>query len=306
MKRTLLALSLLLSGTASAQNVPAIENITYTPGSYLPISAPPNAQPLLNYQAPRLPEEPIPANAQGHLPQGATVQGDQSIVFTYGENLPSVVCAPLHVCDVSLQPGETIQSLEVGDTTRWSVKLARVKTQDKETTHLVIKPSEAGIVSNLVAITDKRSYSIQLVSKKSREWMPKVAFAYPDDQQANWKAYFAENTERQNTTEPASSALSETNAQPLNFDYKVHGKAAWKPVRVYSDQNKTYIQLPATAKNDEIPVVLDLGNTDTKKLVNYRLEGNTFVVDKILKRAVLISGIGKSQEKITIIREGSL
>jgi len=88
MKRTLLALSLLLSGTASAQNVPAIENITYTPGSYLPISAPPNAQPLLNYQAPRLPEEPIPANAQGHLPQGATVQGDQSIVFTYGETFP--------------------------------------------------------------------------------------------------------------------------------------------------------------------------------------------------------------------------
>jgi P-type conjugative transfer protein TrbG len=305
-KLTLSAFALLLPSLAIAQTVPAIQNISYAPGSYAPLAGYPHSQSQMPYRAPRIVEEPIPVSVRGATPAGAVVHADRSVLFNYGENLPSIVCAPLHVCEVSLQPGETIQSLEVGDTTRWSVKLARVTSEGQETTHLVVKPSETGIVSNLVAITDKRSYSIQLVSRKDRAWMPKIAFTYPDDQQANWKAYFAENETRQNTVQVASNtASSALPAQPLNFQYKIHGKAAWKPVRVYSDASKTYIQLPATAQNDEIPVLLDLGRGDTKQLVNYRLDGNTFIVDKVLKRAALVSGIGKSEEKVTIAQEGT-
>jgi type IV secretion system protein VirB9 len=37
-------------------------------------------------------------------------------------------------------------------------------------------------------------------------------------------------------------------------------------------------------------------------MVNYRVAGNTYVVDKVLDRAVLLSGVGRTQAKVEIIR----
>lgn len=313
MKYTLL-LSLTLATvfplTTMAQQVPAIENVSFAPGSYAPIrSIKPQPLAQIPLEVSEAPQEGITSTEKPTLPSGAMLGQDRSVVFNYGENLPSVVCAPLHVCEVSLQPGETIQQLDVGDTTRWSVKLARSRNAEGiETSHLIIKPSDIGIVSNLVAITDKRTYSLQLISRRDRAWMPKVAFAYPDDIQANWQAYFAPN---QQTTRPAINLVNSTaptvqQAPALDFKYHLKGdKPAWKPVRVYSDQNKTYIQFPATAKNDEIPVLLVLGPGNTEQLVNYRLDGDAFVVDKVIQRATLISGIGKYQQRVNIVKEGS-
>jgi len=311
MKKSLL-FSLTLAATlplaALAQQVPAIENVSFAPGSYAPIHT---AKPLPQVQlesAEAPPATLAPTSSKPGLPAGAMLGQDSSVVFNYGENLPSVVCAPLHVCEVSLQPGETIQQLDVGDTTRWSVKLARSRNADGvETSHLIIKPSDVGIVSNLVAITEKRTYSLQLVSRRDRTWMPKVAFSYPDDIQANWQAYFAQN---QQEARPAINLVSSTttavNTPVLDFKYHLKGdKPAWKPVRVYSDQNKTYIQLPATAKNDEIPVLLVVGPGNTEQLVNYRLDGDSFIVDKVIQRATLISGIGKNQQRVDIVKAGS-
>jgi len=301
MKTHLLALALAmgLPLLASAQQVPAIQNISYAPGSYIPVAAthhvtqsfpPPNAAP------------------RAAMPAGVTTGEDHSYIFTFGERQPTVVCAPLHVCDVQLQPGETIQQIDVGDSTRWAVKMARSRSQDgKETSHLIIKPSEINLKSNLVAITDKRTYSVVLESHKDRSWMPKVAFAYPDDIQANWNAYFAENENRQSSNvQPASSNAIMAVAPALDFGYHIKGdKPAWRPVRIYTDQVKTYIQLPATAKNDEIPVLLVIGPGNAEQLVNYRLNGDSFVVDKVIQKATLISGIGKHQERVEITRGGN-
>lgn len=313
MKKNLISLAMVVAipvfsiAMAMAQQVPAIDNVSYAPGSYLPI---PTAKPLPRVQtefAQTTPEIMISAPGKSSLPAGAVLGPDSSVVFNYGQNLPSVVCAPLHVCEVSLQPGEAIQQLDVGDTTLWSVKLARSRNADGlETSHLIIKPSDVGIVSNLVAITDKRTYSLQLLSRKDRAWMPKVAFSYPDDVQANWQAYFSQNQQETRPVVNLSSASTAVNAPVLDFKYHLKGdKPVWKPVRVYSDQNKTYIQFPATAKNDEIPVLLILGPGNTEQLVNYRLDGDSFIVDKVIQRATLISGIGKNQQRVDILKAGS-
>ncbi len=297
-----LTLSAALPLGAWAQQVPAIENVSFTPGSYAPIrTVKPQSwtameQPAVSVQAP-------PAQPATRLPEGAMVGLDRSVVFNYGESLPSVICSPLHVCEVQLQPGEIIQQLDVGDPTRWMVKPANSRNADgQETAHLIIKPATVGIVSNLVAITDKRTYSLQLVSRQDRAWMPKVTFAFPQEEmQAQWATYFK-------THPPATQLANATQNPPaamLDFQYHLKGDhPAWKPVRVYSDQNKTYIQLPAVAKNDEIPVLLVLGPGDTEQLVNYRLDGDAFVVDKVIQRATLISGIGKNQQRVDIVKAG--
>jgi P-type conjugative transfer protein TrbG len=316
MKKNLITLAMVVAipafsiAMAMAQQVPALENVSFAPGSYLPI---PTAKPLPRVQIESA-EAPVDSLSSSSntgkptLPSGAMFGHDSSVVFNYGENLPSVVCAPLHVCEVSLQPGETIQQLDVGDTTRWLVKLARSRNADGvETSHLIIKPADVGIASNLVAITDKRTYSLQLVSRRDHSWMPKVAFSYPDDIQANWQAYFAQNKQEKSQSVNLVSTTPSPGITPvLDFKYHLKGdKPAWKPVRVYSDQNKTYIQLPATAKNDEIPVLLVLGPGNAEQLVNYRLDGDSFVVDKVIQRATLISGIGKNQQRVDIVKAGS-
>lgn len=299
---------------AFAQQVPAIDygNVRYMPGSYAPIPA---AKTYFNYQPKPKPDfqtNPEPIAPITQLPKASThpemtpvVGEDGSFTFTFGANLPSVICAPLHVCDVRLQPGEVIQQLEVGDPVRWSVKVGRSLSENVETPHLIIKPSATSIVSNLIAITDKRTYNLQLLSKQERSWMPKVAFTYPEDAEKSWQAYFEAHSNRPAASYAANVAPS-TGTGALDFNYHLKGdKPVWRPLRVYTDQAKTYIQLPAAAKNDEIPVLVLLGPGNTEQLVNYRLDGNQFIVDKVIQRATLISGVGRNQERVDIVREGS-
>ncbi len=310
---TLLSASLTV---ALAQDLSGIENISvhYMPGSYQPI---PVNKTYFNYQ-PKTQAQPVrvvpleskmkPAS-ETPLVEKRQQQTDSpilspngSLIFPFGANLPNVICAPLHVCEVSLQPGETIQQIDVGDTLRWQVKLARSVRDGVETSHLIIKPTEVGIVSNLVAITDRRTYTIQMVSRKERMWIPKMAFSYPDDMQANWNAYFAQSKHNSAVT-LASNGLS---SSPLDFKYHLKGdKPVWRPMRVYTDHVKTYIDLPPAAKNEEIPALVLLGPGSTEQLVNYRLDGDRFIVDKVIHRASLISGVGRNQERVDIVREGS-
>jgi type IV secretion system protein VirB9 len=52
-------------------------------------------------------------------------------------------------------------------------------------------------------------------------------------------------------------------------------------------------------------VLRDSGNVlsrDSQVMVNYRLQGNRYVVDSIFAKAVLIAGVGSSQTKVTIER----
>jgi type IV secretory pathway VirB9-like protein len=38
------------------------------------------------------------------------------------------------------------------------------------------------------------------------------------------------------------------------------------------------------------------------ELVNFRVDGNRYVVDRLFDKAVLILGVGKKQKKVTITR----
>jgi hypothetical protein len=50
---------------------------------------------------------------------------DGRVLYAYGEGLPIIVCAPLRVCMVELQPGERITGEpQIGDSIRWLVSPA--------------------------------------------------------------------------------------------------------------------------------------------------------------------------------------
>src|SRR5215469_9788762 len=47
---------------------------------------------------------------------------DGRVLYAYGAGLPIVVCAPLRVCTIELQPGErVIGEPQIGDSVRWNI-----------------------------------------------------------------------------------------------------------------------------------------------------------------------------------------
>lgn len=227
---------------------------------------------------------------------------DGTVRFLFGSTLPSVVCAPLYVCDIALQAGEIINDINVGDAVRWKIAPATSGSGAEKVTHVVVKPVDSGLSTNLVISTDRRSYFIKLVSTKT-DWMPAVAFAYPDEVKREWAAYQQQEQRHQAATIlPTGHRLTE-----LDFEFALSGDTpSWRPVRVYSDGTKTFIQFPTAMSSADAPALVALGKDGglfteaSEQLVNYRLAGNTYVVDKVLGKAALISGIGSAQERVTI------
>ena len=233
---------------------------------------------------------------------------DGGVVFTFGATLPSVVCAPLYVCDLVLQEGEVVNDIHVGDSVRWQISPATQGTEDKAITHIIIKPNDVGLTTNLVVITNRRSYSIKLVSQR-KSWMPRISFRYPDGLDAKWSAYKVQRNHFRERQEAERVAKKESGT--LSARYSVFGAAPWRPLRVYAQGGKTYIHFPRRVSQGDLPILVALGKQDDgilglfserpRQMVNYRYVDHRFVVDKVLNEAVLISG--KGNNRITVMIE---
>ena len=229
--------------------------------------------------------------SRGLVTKGA----DGKVIFLYGEVQPSVVCSPLQVCDIELQGGEVVRDVLVGDTVRWKVEPATSGAASGQAIHLIVKPSEPGLVTSMVVTTSRRTYHIQLKSHPT-QYMARVAFEYPEDVSTKLADI---NARLEASTIPGAGVP----AEQLNFSYSVSGKAGWRPTRVYSDGLKTYIQFPRSISGQDAPVLF-VTSGGQNRIVNYRMKDDMMVVDYHFDRAVLVSGVGWKQEKITIRRGG--
>jgi type IV secretion system protein VirB9 len=229
-----------------------------------------------------------------------TPGSDGAVQFLYGATLPTLVCAPLRVCDVRLQPGEIVKQINIGDSAEWQAIPAVSGDGAEAVTHVLIKPVNSGLSTDMVISTDRRTYTIQLISDRQR-WMPVVAFQYPSDVQAAWAAYHAKmDQEQTNNVLPSGQSVAK-----LDFNYRLNGdNPDWRPVRVYTDGTKTYIDFPDKMLVTTAPVLLALGSNGKTELVNYRVNGSVYIVDRVLTRAELISGVGSDQRAVRITYTG--
>jgi type IV secretion system protein VirB9 len=241
------------------------------------------------------------ASATGIKPVPGT---DGSIRYLFGAQEPSIVCAVLQVCDVELQAGEQVNSIHLGDTARWTVEPAITGSGQAEIQHLIIKPMDVGLETSLIVTTNRRSFHFRLRSHRT-QFMPRVAFTYTEDALVKWDALKTrEVKEKQERTIPQTGEY----LGDLNFAYSVDGTVAWKPVRVYNDGQKTIIQMPAAMAQTEAPTLLvvrkdgGLFTDDETVLVNYRIQGDRYIVDTIFDKAILIAGIGSGQDRVVITR----
>ena len=93
-------------------------------------------------------------NAIGMAP---TPGKNGAVTYLFGVQQPSVVCAVLQVCDVALQAGEQVNSINLGDTARWTLEPAITGSGDNEVQHIIIKPMDVGLETRAIALC--RSFS---------------------------------------------------------------------------------------------------------------------------------------------------
>jgi len=232
------------------------------------------------------------------------------VLYPYGENPePIVDCQPLRTTDIELQPGETITDVAIGDTERWMATPAASGDPRNPVPHLAVKPQAPGIETNLTIYTTRHIYHMILRSRGSHA-MQEVEFYYPEElSEAIKDADAAAANAKQEAADPpadSDNVVKVANVDPkqLNFAYTVAGgNVPWKPVRAFDDGSHVYIQMPAGMKTSEAPALLINAGSGTQ-MVNYRVAGNYYVIDRLFSAAILVSGVGRDQDRVTISYAG--
>jgi P-type conjugative transfer protein TrbG len=220
------------------------------------------------------------------------------VTVPYGHAQPTVTCAPLRACVIELEAGEAVLSKIAGDTQRWEIQLAPAGA-DGRTPLVVVKPHDCGLTTNLVlATTAGRIYDLTLDSPPCPRsgmnphgvYVRHVRFYYPDAMVQAWSA-------------PAPIARAgPPNLETLNFAYRVTRDRhfPWAPAAVFDDGGHCFIKLPPRAAHREAAVLFVLGEDGAKTLLNYNLAGDTYVTDRVFRRALLVVGEGDRERTLRL------
>ena len=185
---------------------------------------------------------------------------------------PTLTCRPLFVCDIALQPGESLLNIGTGDTVRWVIAAAQ-SGPSGNTPHVFVKPTETNLQTNLIVTTTKHVYYVRLLSA-GVALNPRIGFYYPDEEA---QAAAEREREAQRIQAARSADLPAVPPDKLDTAYQTSGERSLYPDRVYNDGLHTYLEY-RTLPSD-LPIVVGVALDGTNQLVNYRLKNTTFIVD---------------------------
>jgi P-type conjugative transfer protein TrbG len=216
--------------------------------------------------------------------------------------LYAIHTSPRFLTTIALRPGEKLISKAAGDTVRWVLGETEAGAGEAVQVIVFVKPMRAGLRTNIVLTTDQRTYLIDAVSTAAGAYTSVLSWTYPqEDAQARAAAARASGVGEAVTVAPAVPV------ERLDFRYAVRRTKgrdpAWRPVRVFDDGAKTYIEFPPDLAVREAPPLFVLGEGDVAQLVNYRLLGRYIVVDRLIDRAELRLG-DKKPVVVRITRQG--
>ena len=216
------------------------------------------------------------------------------VTFTYGPGIPTVVCALLELTDLAFEKGESILSVQLGDSVRWNIESAISGSANDSVEHLIVKPLEAGLKTSMLITTDRRTYHIRLKSTEA-DFMPAVVFSYPnslklpskkhygDDSYLQYTSNYVSNEDHNDNSETNSSLKNyssvqnvsyEGNSRPAlnvaatyndstqrrNYNYSVDGDSKIIPQNVYDDGKRTFIVMNNPINSSYLPVLQEISS----------------------------------------------
>ena len=204
--------------------------------------------------------------------------------------LYQVYAAPGQITDIALEPGESLTGagpIAAGDTARWIIGDTESGSGVTRRVHVLVKPSRADITTNLVVTTDRRTYMLELRSGQ-KPYMPAVAWAYPQ-------------SPSQRQAMPAMPVIPAAAAR--NYRYGLTGdNPPWKPVAVYDDGRRVYVEFPRGIVQGEMPPIFVIGPEGEAQIANTRIHQHILIVDRLFGAAELRLGSGDRQQTVRIVR----
>ncbi|GAA4014059.1 P-type conjugative transfer protein VirB9 [Sphingomonas swuensis] len=201
----------------------------------------------------------------------------------------SVMYTPDQVVRFAAKPGyqssirfgadERIENVAVGDSAAWQV------TPNKRGNYLFIKPLIAGARSNLMVITDQRTYLFDLEATRGTQPVYTLSFDYPDFPAPG----SIQPPPAPPSPLPGATLASVAPAPPpvLNFAWKAEGAKSLRPARLFDDSKAVYLSWPETSP---LPAVLVPGPDGTEGPVDYRMENGFIVIAGLPRRIILRRG----------------
>ncbi len=216
------------------------------------------------------------------------------VTFAYGSGIPTVVCALLELTDLAFEKGESILSVQLGDSVRWNIESAISGSANDSVEHLIVKPLEAGLKTSMLITTDRRTYHIRLKSTEA-DFMPSVVFSYPnslklpskkhygDDSYLQYTSNYDSNEDHNDYSETNSSLKNyssvqnvsyEGNSRPAlnvaatyndstqrrNYNYSVDGDSKIIPQNVYDDGKRIFIVMNNPINSSYLPVLQEISS----------------------------------------------
>lgn len=236
------------------------------------------------------------AAARAVSPDDSFVGGVRVFAWAPGR-VYEIWTSPLRVTTLTLSPGETLLAKAAGDTVRWQIGDATSGEGSGARTHVMLKPLQRDLSTNLILTTNRRVYLIELRSGGSDAfntavtWEPQasamVAATPPPD------------------TGPAPSLIDPEAVIDAGYSIEVQGaRQLWTPTSVFNDGRRTFITFPQAMQFDEAPALFVIARDGERQMVNYRQVGGLFIVDRVLERAELRLG-DRRPRIVRILRAGS-
>lgn len=243
----------------------------------LTLAAPASAQSRNTHtRAPSATETLSAANsAARQTPAASSFQAARQVYAYEPGALYEVYTSPNYVTTVLLEPGETLNTIAAGDTARWMVTQADAEEEIDGRTIVLIKPQAANLRTNVVLITDRRTYLIEAVSQSGSTYSAQIAWTYP--QSANLEG-----------AAPVDN---------VNFAYRVRtirgARPLWAPTRVFDDGRRTWIEFSSDAEASDLPPLFVVSR-EGAEIANYRVlqgpTGQRYMLDRIFDVAELRFG----------------
>lgn len=297
------AKSILLIGAVTliaADMPPSVPAVESSPAPVAASATTPLPMPLPEHE-PRHPVSPVDVRAVTVANRAATMAPIPSgfvaamQVYPFSDGIVyRAYAAPGQVTDIMLQPGEVLGAVASGDTARWVIGDTTSGTGDAKRSHILVKPFSAGLATNLVVTTDRRTYHIALSSTPATA-MSALSWTYPQDQLLAIQRAAKD-------AEAAAPAASGIDLTALHFNYAISGdNPDWRPLRAFDDGRQTFIEFPAALGQGEAPPLFLVGPKGEAELVNFRQRGHFYVVDRLFDTAELRLGL-KHQDVVRVTR----
>lgn len=203
-----------------------------------------------------------------------------------------LIATPGRISDIVLEPGERLVgagAIAAGDTARWIIGDTVSGAGEARRVHVLVKPTEVGLATNLLINTDRRAYHLELRAS-DRTWQARVSWRYPE-----------RATPALVAAPPARPGLD---LSRVNRAYRIEGDhPAWRPVAVFDDGERAYIEFGPGVVLDDLPPLYRLSQDGkASELVNYRVEGRRIVLDRLFDRVELRLGIKRQARRVVIVR----